>query len=65
MKILRLKQVIELTGLSRSTIYLFIQNQQFPIQVKLSSKMVGWVEAEVTKWIHDRIEFRDAEKLSS
>ena len=59
MKILRLKQVLELTGLSRSTLYLYIQKQQFPSQVRLGEKIVGWVEDEVIDWIRGRIQFRN------
>jgi len=60
MKILRLRQVLELTGLSRSTLYLYMQNRQFPIQVRLGQKIVGWVEDEVIDWIRGRIQFRNA-----
>jgi len=60
MKILRLRQVLELTGLSRSTLYLYMQNRQFPIQVRLGAKIVGWVEDEVIDWIRGRIQFRNA-----
>lgn len=60
MKILRLKQVLEITGLSRSTLYLYIQHQQFPSQIQLGPKRVGWVEDEVVGWIKNRIRFRDA-----
>ena len=61
MKILRLRQVLELTGLSRSTLYLYIQNQQFPSQVRLGPKIVGWVEDEVSNWIGERIQIRNSE----
>ena len=61
MKILRLRQVIDLTGLSRSTLYLYMQNQQFPIQVRLGPKIVGWVEDEVIDWIRGRIQFRNTD----
>ena len=51
MKILRLRQVLDLTGLSRSTLYQYMQNQQFTIQVRLWPNIVGWVEDEVVDWI--------------
>ncbi len=60
MKILRLRQVLEVTGLSRSTLYLYIQNRQFPSQIQLGPKRVGWVEDEVYSWIKGRINFRDS-----
>lgn len=59
-RIIRLKQVIELTGLSRSAIYDRLDSKSkrhdtsFPKQVKLgtsSHSAVGWREAEVLAWI--------------
>jgi prophage regulatory protein len=61
MRILRLRQVLELTGFSRSTLYLYIQHQQFPAQVRLGPNMVGWVEDEVLDWIRGRIQVRNTE----
>lgn len=59
MKILRLRQVLEITGLSRSTLYAYIQKAEFPGQVKLGPKRVGWIEDEVIGWIKERIRFRN------
>ena len=59
MKILRLRQVLALTGLPKSTLYLYIKNKTFPAQVKLGPKIVGWVEEEVLTWINGRIQIRN------
>lgn len=59
MKVLRLRQVLEITGLSKSTLYLYIQNREFPTQVQLGPKRVGWIEEEVQGWIKRKIQFRD------
>lgn len=53
---LRRKQVEARTGLSRSTIYLHIQQGTFPAPVHLGVRAVGWIESEITAWIADRIE---------
>jgi|MTBAKSStandDraft_1061840.scaffolds.fasta_scaffold04692_13 prophage regulatory protein len=45
--ILRLKQVMDRTGLSRSTIYLRIQEGTFCKQVNLGARAVGWPSDEV------------------
>lgn len=64
-KILRLKQVIECTGLSRSTIYDLINpnsdrhDPTFPKQVKLSTNSVGWVDTEIQAWLQAKIDSRD------
>lgn len=54
-KILRLPQVIELTGLSRSSIYLLMSEQDFPQPISLGIRAKGWVEQEVSEWIQQRI----------
>jgi len=55
MKFIRIGNVIERTGLSRSSIYAFISEGNFPAQVKLSERCVAWVEQEVDGWIINRI----------
>jgi len=59
MKIIRLKQVMETTGLARSTIYKYIAAGAFPKPVPLGGKSVGWVDEEVKEWVLARIEERD------
>ena len=54
-KILRLKDVIAVTGLSRSTIYAEIAKGKFPRQIPLTgSRSVGWLESAITEWIESR-----------
>ena len=55
-RILRRKQVQELTGLSRSTIYLRIAQGTFPRAVSLGARAVGWLESEVDEWLNSRVE---------
>lgn len=57
--ILRLPDVKQKTGQSRSTIYEKIQRGEFPAPVKIGERAVGWVEAEVDAWVGDRIKARD------
>jgi prophage regulatory protein len=54
-KVLRLRQVIEMTGLSRSTIYEKIEAGTFPSPIKLSVRSVGWLEDTVQAWIQERV----------
>ena len=54
-KILRLPEVKEITGLSRSTIYLRMSEGSFPNHISLGSRAVGWFHAEVEDWINQRI----------
>ncbi len=54
--ILRLPAVKARTGLSRSTIYLRVSNDQFPKPVSLGGRAVGWVEADIDDWLNRHIE---------
>jgi prophage regulatory protein len=55
-KILRLNEVIALTGLSRATIYEKQSSGEFPHSIKLGSRAVGWLGSEISDWINERIE---------
>ncbi len=57
-KILRLKQVIEITGLSKSTIYRWIKANQFPKPINLSHVSVGWLCSDIQEWVQSKIEAR-------
>lgn len=59
MRLVRLKEVIDCTGLGRSTIYKYIAEGTFPKPVSLGDRCVGWVESEVHDWILTRIQERD------
>ncbi len=50
-KVLRIKQVTELTGLSRSSIYCKVKNGSFPKQVHLGERAVGWLSSDIDGWI--------------
>jgi prophage regulatory protein len=47
-----------MTGLSRSSLYTRISEGQFPHQISLGGKAVGWIEREVEAWLNARIEAR-------
>lgn len=52
-KILRLGEVLDRTGLSRSTLYRKIAEGTFPAQVKISARRAGWYEADLDRWFAD------------
>ena len=54
-RILRLPEVLALTGLSRSTIYLRVEEGTFPNQINLGSRAVGWLDSDVQNWLCDRV----------
>ncbi|MNF09050.1 Prophage CP4-57 regulatory protein (AlpA) [compost metagenome] len=55
MRILRMKTVIEITGLARSTVYKYVAEGIFPKPISLGGRSVGWLESEVHSWIQSRI----------
>jgi len=52
-RILRLKTVLQRTGLSRSTMYRKIQNGTFPKNVQISTRCTGWRETAVNDWMRN------------
>ena len=57
-KIIRLKTVLDRTGLSRSTLYRKIAEGTFPPQVRISIHGAGWHESAVSGWIADPAGYR-------
>lgn len=55
MRILRMKAVIEITGLARSTVYKYVAEGIFPKPISLGGRSVGWLESEVHSWIQSRL----------
>lgn len=58
-RILRLKPVLERTGLSRSTLYRKVSDGGFPRPVQISTRCVGWRESAINAWMHNPM-FYDA-----
>lgn len=54
-RILRLKQILDLVGLSRSTVLRLEGRGAFPRKFNIGgARAVGWYEAEVAAWIAAR-----------
>lgn len=54
-RILRLPEVLQLVGLSKSTVYALIKAGLFPAPVPLSgARAVGWILKSVILWIEGR-----------
>ena len=58
-RIIRLPAVEVKTGLKHSAIYQKMAEGTFPRPVPLGPKAVGWVEAEIDRWIDERVAERD------
>ncbi|ENC2564363.1 TPA: AlpA family transcriptional regulator [Escherichia albertii] len=57
-RILRIKEVLHLTGISKSTLHRLIAKGRFPSSRKLTGeggRAVGWLESEINAWISSRV----------
>jgi prophage regulatory protein len=54
-KLLRLPQVKESTGLSKSSIYARIAEGTFPKQISIGPRLVVWVESDIQNWIAELV----------
>lgn len=61
--ILRLPEVMNRTGLSRSSIYSFIALGLFPAPVKLGVRAVGWWGSDIDLWIRTRIKTAEGDHV--
>lgn len=58
-RLIKISEVIEKTGMSRSTVYDLIGKGKFPQQVQLGPRSIAFVEAEIDSWIRNKIAIRD------
>lgn len=60
-RILRINEVMAMLGISRSTIYDWMDvkstryDANFPKRIKLGQKSVGWVESQLVEWLQIKI----------
>jgi prophage regulatory protein len=60
MKMLREREVKQITGLSRCTRWRLERRGEFPKRVSLTQRCVAWPEAEILAWLEKRAEARNA-----
>ena len=53
-QILRVPQVLEATGIGRSTLWRRVKDGSFPRPVRLGPQSVGWRRSDVADWIETR-----------
>lgn len=58
-RIIRLKEVMHLSGLGRSSIYNYIAAGRFPKSHRLGGGIVGWNSSEVQRWIDAMLDDQD------
>lgn len=55
LRLLRLPEVLNLTGLSRTTLYRLAANGEFPEPRRIAARAVAWPSSEVEQWIAARV----------
>lgn len=62
-RLLRMKQVQDMTGLSRSYLYALSASGKFPKSIPLvpGGTSRAWLESDIVQWIDQRIAERDLE----
>lgn len=58
MRVIKLKDVINTTGLSRSSIYAYMAKGGFPKPIQLGPRSVAWIEEEVQEWLKAKVASR-------
>ena len=59
-KIIRIKDVVSMVGVARSTIYDWINSKSprfdstFPKPIKLGKNSVGWIQHQLIEWIESK-----------
>lgn len=53
--IIRLPQVQQRTGVSRTTIYEWMKAGTFPSSISLGSRSIGFLSNEIDAWIESRV----------
>jgi prophage regulatory protein len=55
-RIVRIREVLRMVGLSRSTIWRLEREDKFPKHRNMGSRLVGWLDTEIHEWINGRFE---------
>ena len=64
MKVLRTRDVADVTGLSRVTIWRLERAGDFPNRIRLGQNSVGWLQDEIEAWLINRRQTNDRTQRS-
>ncbi|MBW2186923.1 MAG: AlpA family phage regulatory protein [Deltaproteobacteria bacterium] len=51
--LLRMKQVLEIVPLGKSTVWKMVAENKFPQPVKLSERCTAWRESDIQRWMDE------------
>ena len=55
LQFIRLPEVLQICGMSRSSTYEAIKEKSFPAPVKVHGRSSAWIRSEVQQWVQSRI----------
>jgi len=50
-KFLRIADVMDFTGLAKSTVWAWVKEERLPTPIKLSSRVTVWKQTELDEWM--------------
>ena len=53
-RILRRAEVLQVCGISQSTLYEMMSRGTFPPSVRIGVRSVGWRESQIVEWLESR-----------
>jgi prophage regulatory protein len=53
-RVIRMKEICYLVGISRATIYLMIEENNFPKPLKIGKRAIGWEYKTIIEWIEKK-----------
>ena len=53
-RLLRLKEVVQMVGLSRTSIYRLVDSGDFPHPIRVGPRAVRWRLRDIEQWISER-----------
>ena len=60
-RLVRLPEVLAIVGVSKSTLYAWVENGLFPAPVRLGPRAVAWRACDVARWLESRPSARSSQ----
>lgn len=54
-RLIRMPDVMLLTGLSRSSIYFQMKTKEFPQKIQIGERAIAWLESDIHEWINNKL----------
>jgi predicted DNA-binding transcriptional regulator AlpA len=61
-RLIRIAEVLHMSGLSRTSLYRSIRTEHFPAPVRLTARSVAWPHDEVVAWVEERVRIRNNQR---